>query len=312
MFDSNVFTPRILRVFQVAKSLQITTSDLLQFLADSGYDISRQAMQPVSEEMFLDVLKRFKPDLAAEYERLRAANPQPISEQVKNWLASRPALPEPLPQSPVPSSSEEDVVSDSGTASLQAVAERMDESNPWAALARHWTVIRPVQDAGKSFWLEKFIESGSIFADQAPKVQPASRPVPEKPRRHVVIAPKAPVPKSRPRPATLRELVPDLRIPPVTDAAAEPAAPSTAPEPISEPRAGEVQPPEPRPAESAGGRMPVQTRVVVRSKIDPKVPGPNLSDLDLELIRRIVKLSISQKLRLIERLAPEMSDESRV
>src|SRR3990170_734747 len=78
---------KILRLFQVARSTQIPTADLIAYLEERGFDPGRRAMQPVSEEMFLEVLRRFKPDMHSQF----------LYESELNRGAVRPEPPAPAP-----------------------------------------------------------------------------------------------------------------------------------------------------------------------------------------------------------------------
>ena len=64
--------PRILRIFEVAKMLQVTTSAIAETLRTLGFDTSRQAMQPVSEEMYMELLKKFDRNKLHDYQRVRS------------------------------------------------------------------------------------------------------------------------------------------------------------------------------------------------------------------------------------------------
>jgi len=47
------------RVFQVAQELKVVTPTIIEFLEARGYDVSRKQMQPVNEEMYVELLRRF-------------------------------------------------------------------------------------------------------------------------------------------------------------------------------------------------------------------------------------------------------------
>lgn len=47
------------KIFEIAMELKVTTRRILEFLNNMGYDISRNQMQPVSEEMYLAILQEF-------------------------------------------------------------------------------------------------------------------------------------------------------------------------------------------------------------------------------------------------------------
>ncbi len=47
------------KAFEVAKELNIATPTILDFLSSKGSDISRKQMQPVDEEMYIELLKKF-------------------------------------------------------------------------------------------------------------------------------------------------------------------------------------------------------------------------------------------------------------
>jgi len=51
------YTPK--RIFEVARILKISTPEIIDYLADLGYDVTRKQMQPVNEPMFIALLHKF-------------------------------------------------------------------------------------------------------------------------------------------------------------------------------------------------------------------------------------------------------------
>ncbi len=50
---------KIRKVYEVAKELNTATPTVLEYLESKGYDVKRKQMSPVTEEMFVELLKRF-------------------------------------------------------------------------------------------------------------------------------------------------------------------------------------------------------------------------------------------------------------
>jgi len=50
---------KVRKAFEVAKELNIATPTILDFLASKGSDVSRKQMQPVDEDMYVELLKKF-------------------------------------------------------------------------------------------------------------------------------------------------------------------------------------------------------------------------------------------------------------
>jgi len=49
------------KVFDIAKELKVTSNSIVEYLEARGLDVSRKAMQPVEEEIYLDLLRKFDP-----------------------------------------------------------------------------------------------------------------------------------------------------------------------------------------------------------------------------------------------------------
>ena len=47
------------RVFQVAKELKVVTPAVIEYLMSLGYEVNRQQMEPVTEEMYVELLRKF-------------------------------------------------------------------------------------------------------------------------------------------------------------------------------------------------------------------------------------------------------------
>ncbi len=47
------------RVFQVAKELKVVTPAVIEYLTSLGYNVNRQQMEPVTEEMYIELLRKF-------------------------------------------------------------------------------------------------------------------------------------------------------------------------------------------------------------------------------------------------------------
>jgi len=144
---------KVRRAFEAARELKLETPTVLEFLASKGYDTSRKQMQPVDEDMFLDLLKRFDPVKLRKYqsdptvghdedqkrdsvrlrqseiEKLQAAKPSAPELQVTTQVDRKITLPQaqslkiiekaPLPPPPPVESA---VVADSAPVELTEVA----------------------------------------------------------------------------------------------------------------------------------------------------------------------------------------------
>ncbi len=51
------YTPK--RIFEVARELKISTPEIIDYLADTGHDVTRKQMQPVTETMYIALLHKF-------------------------------------------------------------------------------------------------------------------------------------------------------------------------------------------------------------------------------------------------------------
>jgi translation initiation factor IF-2 len=49
------------KVYQVAKELNVATPAIVEFLEDRGFDVPKKHMSPLTEEMYLEVIKKFDP-----------------------------------------------------------------------------------------------------------------------------------------------------------------------------------------------------------------------------------------------------------
>jgi len=47
------------RIFEVARILKISTPEIIDYLTELGYDVTRKQMQPVSEPMYIALLHKF-------------------------------------------------------------------------------------------------------------------------------------------------------------------------------------------------------------------------------------------------------------
>jgi hypothetical protein len=52
-------TVQVKRVFEVARELRVSTPTIIEYLASCGFDLRRQQMQPITEEMWVALLFKF-------------------------------------------------------------------------------------------------------------------------------------------------------------------------------------------------------------------------------------------------------------
>lgn len=99
------YTPR--RIFEVARELKISTSEIVEYLGSTGHDVTRKQMQPVNESMYIALLHKFDRSRFDGYliahgvvgEELRHLTTL-LDEQKKK--AQKAALPPPKPEPPKP------------------------------------------------------------------------------------------------------------------------------------------------------------------------------------------------------------------
>ena len=85
------------RIFEVAMELKVTTRRVLEYLDNLGYDISRNQMQPVTEEMHLAILQEFGSNQVEEVvEKIPEANS--ILDAIRQRIVAMEAKDEPEPE----------------------------------------------------------------------------------------------------------------------------------------------------------------------------------------------------------------------
>ncbi len=83
------------RVYELAAELKVTTQSILEYLGRLGYDISRNQMQPVTDEMHLALLCKFNEKLVPQF-----ANGRTGFDQLMNSLKRRLDIVKSKPSSP--------------------------------------------------------------------------------------------------------------------------------------------------------------------------------------------------------------------
>ena len=64
------------RVFQVARDLKVVTPTIIEYLESCGYKVSRKQMEPVTEEMYIELLRRFDKVQFLKYQSERTSTKQ--------------------------------------------------------------------------------------------------------------------------------------------------------------------------------------------------------------------------------------------
>jgi len=89
------------RIFEVAMELKVTTRRVLEYLDNLGYDISRNQMQPVTEEMHLAILQEFGSHQVEEVvETIPEASS--ILDAIRQRIVAMETKDEPAPEPQIP------------------------------------------------------------------------------------------------------------------------------------------------------------------------------------------------------------------
>jgi hypothetical protein len=254
---------KTLRIFELAKLLNVTTTNILELLETLGYELPRKMMQSVDEAMYLEVLRRFRRDIFNQYR----ADRKRVLESLARLGYS--AVPEPMIAGLLTASepaSSANIYTPSIAAGLSL--STLDLSSPFAFREKTAPDAPPSSNLSEpeTDIATRYLPLATIFAPVVPRV-----------------APPAPLPQKDTPPAQAVRLTHHTRH-------------------IRKPH----RPKEPQRVKLLirFGRpnLPELKVAPLHSMFAPKPSEPELNNVDLEIIERIVNMSYRRKLSLLEQL----------